>query len=326
MWPAQEMLWGVRVHLDTDFAGDTDDAAALAMLLGWPEADLLGVTTTADPDGSRAGYVRCLLGLAGRDELPVAAGAAASLTTGGPMGALPDHDEYWGETVVVPAPAPERPALDLLAASIDHGATIIAIGPYTNLALLEAASPGALETARVVTMGGWVRPPEAGLPPWGPEMDWNIQCDTTAALTVFDSVGDLTLVTLPGTLRAHLRAAHLERLAASGPIGRLLARQGRAHGAEHRMAELGSAHPGLPDDLLNFHYDPVACAVALGWSGAVTAFMNLRPVFDGILLRFEPVDDGKAVRVVLDVDGSNFADTWLTAIERADHRKVIDGR
>src|SRR5437899_1214293 len=81
----------VRVHLDTDFAGDTDDAAALAMLLGWQGAEVLGITTVADPDGFRAGYVHHLLALAGRDDVPVAAGAGASLTTGGPMGTLPDH-------------------------------------------------------------------------------------------------------------------------------------------------------------------------------------------------------------------------------------------
>jgi inosine-uridine nucleoside N-ribohydrolase len=56
----------VRLHLDTDFAGDTDDSAALAMLLGWPGAEVVGVTTAADPGGWRAGYVHRLLELAGR--------------------------------------------------------------------------------------------------------------------------------------------------------------------------------------------------------------------------------------------------------------------
>ena len=76
------------IHLDTDFAGDTDDAAALAMLLGWPDADVVGITTTADPDGSRAGYVQTMLALAGRDDIPVVAGAGAALD-GAPMGGCP---------------------------------------------------------------------------------------------------------------------------------------------------------------------------------------------------------------------------------------------
>jgi hypothetical protein len=43
----------VRIHLDTDLGGDTDDACALAMLLGWPGVELVGITTTADPGGMR---------------------------------------------------------------------------------------------------------------------------------------------------------------------------------------------------------------------------------------------------------------------------------
>ncbi|HLH67668.1 MAG TPA: hypothetical protein VKY90_01210 [Candidatus Dormibacteraeota bacterium] len=35
----------VRVHLDTDVGGDPDDACALAAVLGWPGATLLGITT-----------------------------------------------------------------------------------------------------------------------------------------------------------------------------------------------------------------------------------------------------------------------------------------
>ena len=60
------------------------------------------------------------------------------------------------------------------------------------------------------------------------------------------------------------------------------------------MAELGRAHAGLPDDLLNFHYDPVACAVALGWSGAVVAEMRLQPVREGEVLRFQPDEQGRS--------------------------------
>jgi inosine-uridine nucleoside N-ribohydrolase len=47
----------MRVHIDTDFAGNTDDACAVAMTLGWPEAEGVGITTTADPDVQRAGYL-----------------------------------------------------------------------------------------------------------------------------------------------------------------------------------------------------------------------------------------------------------------------------
>jgi hypothetical protein len=127
----------------------------------------------------------------------------------------------------------------------------------------------------------------------------------------------LTLVTLPVTLKAHLRAADLPRLRASGPLGELLARQGEAHGEDHGMAELGRAHAGLPDDLLNFQYDPVACAVTAGWEGAVVEEQRLRPVVDGGVMRFQPDQDGQLTRVVVDLDGEGFTETWLAAVEAA---------
>jgi purine nucleosidase len=310
----------VRIHLDTDFGGDTDDAAALAMLLGWPDAELVGITTTADPDGMRAGYVHHLLELAGRIDIPVAAGAGTSMTTGKSMGGLPHHATYWGEAQVVARPSGEGNAARLLAANMEEEATLIAIGPMTNLALLEAHRPGTLRGATVVAMGGWVQRPAAGLPDLGPEMDWNVQCDTQAAIAVFEATDDLTLVTLPATLTAHLRQAHLERLEASGPIGRLLARQARAYAGEHSMSVVGRAHADLPNDLLNFQYDPATCAAALGWRGAARTTMRLRPRLDHGVLSFLPTADGKPVSVVLEVDGTAFPDVWLEAVQRAERR------
>lgn len=150
----------------------------------------------------------------------------------------------------------------------------------------------------------------------GPEMDWNVQCDTEAALTLANH-DQLTMVTLPATLKAHLCASDLPRLAASGPLGRLLARQARAHAEEFDMPDLGRAHVGLPDDLVNFQCDPVAVAVSLGWLGAVVEEMSLRPLVDNDVLRFEPDDDGKRIRVIVDIDGTGFAESWITSVEAA---------
>jgi inosine-uridine nucleoside N-ribohydrolase len=306
----------VRIHLDTDLGGDTDDACALAMLLGWPGVELVGITTTADPGGRRASYVAYCLQLVGRNDIPLAAGTEVSLTTLRSAGVVTGDERYW-PTAIPPRSSPPGAALDLLERSIQNEATMVAIGSYTNLALLEVARPGCLGRVPVVAMGGWAGPPADGLPAWGPETDHNVQFDTRAAQILTATATRLTLVTLPVTLKAHLRAADLPRLRASGPLGELLARQGEAYGEDHGMAELGRAHAGLPDDLLNFQYDPVACAVAVGWPGAVIKEQRLQPVMEDDVLRFQPDPDGRLVRVVVDLDGVSFIDAWLAAVEAA---------
>ena len=79
------------------------------------------------------------------------------------------------------------------------------------------------------------------------------------------------------------------------------------------MDELARAHTALPDDLLNFHHDPVACAVALGWSGAVIEEVRIEPVFRGEVLQFQAVGGGPT-RLVVAVDGDAFTGTWLSAV------------
>lgn len=287
------------------------------MLLGWPAVDVVGVTTTIDPGGRRAGCVAELLEIAGRTGIPVVAGAEGSLTTPQTAWSVSDGDErYWPRPVRARSSLPGA-ALDLLARHIEQGATLVAIGPYTNLALLEVARPGSLRGVPVVVMGGWLGPPEPGLPAWGPEMDFNVQCDTRAVEVLAGSGASLTLATLPVTLKAHLRARDLARLRASGPLGELLARQAEIYGADHKMADLGRAYAGLPDDLLNFQYDPVACAVAAGWDGGGVEEMRLRPVLDDAELRFEPAADGSLTRVVVDLDPADFSERWLSAVETA---------
>ena len=304
----------MRIHLDTDLGGDTDDACALAMLLGWAGVEITGITTVADLGGRRAAYVAHLLHLAGRDEIPLAAGAEVSSTTLGRAEHVID-ERHW-PTDLAPRPSPPGAALDLLERSLDAGATLVAIGPYTNLALLEIAHSGSLNRQPVVVMGGWVQPPAPGLPQWGPDMDFNVQWDTQAA-EIVAATAQLTLVTLPATLNARLSRADLPRLRAAGPLGQLLAQQGEAHGQANQMEKLGREHFGLPDDLLNFHYDPVACAVALGWPGATMEELRLQPVLRDDVLSFLPTPEGRPIKLVLDVDGAAFRETWLSAVEAA---------
>ncbi len=101
------------------------------MLLGWPGVEITGITTVADPGGRRAAYVEHLLHLAGRDDIALAAGAEVSSTTLDRADPV-DDERHWPAHITY-RPPPPGAALDLLGRSLDAGATLVAIGPYTNL-------------------------------------------------------------------------------------------------------------------------------------------------------------------------------------------------
>jgi inosine-uridine nucleoside N-ribohydrolase len=304
----------VKLHLDTDIGGDIDDLCALAMVLNWPDVDLLAVTTNSDDRGRRAGYARYALGLAGRDDVDVAAGADVSLGCYRVRPGLPDEAVYWPHPIP-PAPTPLEHAVSLLRRSIEQGAIIVAIGAYTNLALLEERSPGILRSASLYLMGGYVFPPRPGFPPWGNDMDWNVQVDVQSAHAVIQQSRP-TMVPLSVTVETSLRRAYLATLRQSGPLAQLIARQAEAFARdENNEARYGQTCTGLPDDIINFQHDPLACAIALGWNEGVeiTEIPVKSEIKDGWL--HQNVDDsGRPLRVVTQVDGDRFNEFWLRTV------------
>lgn len=303
----------MKVHLDTDFGGDTDDLCALAMLLRWPGVEITGITTVAEVGGRRAGQIRQALRIAGRSGIPVAAGADNANGHYPYVLGLPDEAAYWPEPVV-PAPGPVDAALDLIGRSIGQGATIIGIGPLTNLALFDRTYPGLLRRAPLFIMGGSVHPVPPGFPRWGRDDDFNLQIDVASALHVLTHARP-TLVPLEMTVQTAFRAAYLPDLRRAGGIAALVARHGDLHEREHRNAERhGQTCDGLPDDILNFQHDPLACAVALGWDGATVEDVPLGiEVRDG-LLHLQPHPAGTPYRVVTAVDGPRFNDLWRNVV------------
>ena len=305
-----------KLHLDTAIGGDIDDLCALALVLSWPGAELVAITTVAEHQGKRAGYARYVLGLAGRQDIPVAAGAGASLDCYRSWQGLPDENAYWPEPVP-PFPTSIDRALSLLENSIEQGAAIVAIGPFTNLALLEERSPGILRRARLYLMGGYVFPPREGFPVMGSDMDWNVQVDARSALIVFQR-SKPTLVPLSITVETSLRRAYLPILRQSGPVAQLLARQAEAFARDEKLeARYGQTCRGLPDDTINFLHDPLACAIALGWNEGVEIreFPLISEIRDGWLL--QRMDGrGQPTSVVSRVDGEGFNKLWLDAVTR----------
>ena len=302
-----------KIHLDTDLGGDIDDICALAMLLRWPDnVELNGITTVAEANGRRAAYVRYILGLEGRDDIRVAAGADVS------QGfyrfaelSYPREERYWPEPIR-PLPNPLKNAIQLLKKSIEQGATVIAIGPFTNLYLLDLQYPGILMEANLFLMGGYIYSIRAGFPKWDNEMDWNIQIDVKSSKHVIEN-SNPTLIPLTVTVETALRRAYLDDLRKSGALGQLIARQAEAFAEDEKNEErIGEACEGLPQDMISFQHDPLACAIALGWHDGIE--IEEVPLIleqkDGWLAeRIDPA--GKPVRVVTKVDGGRFNEFWL---------------
>ena len=304
-----------KIHLDTDLGGDMDDLCALVMLLRWPDVDFTGITTVAEASGRRAAYTRFVLDLERRSNIPVAAGAdVADGFYRYPELSYPDEQRYWPKPIT-PRPNEIEEALELLKQSIEQKATIVAIGPFTNLYLLDLKYPGILQQAKLYLMGGYVFPIRAGFPPWGNKMDWNIQVDVRSARHVIEH-SNPTLIPLSVTVETALRRAHLQDLMTAGPVGQLIARQAEAFALdEHNEARYGETCQGLPRDIINFQHDSLACAIALGWNDGVE-IEELPLVLeekDGWLHeRIDP--QGKPVPVVTKVNGPSFNEFWLNKI------------
>jgi inosine-uridine nucleoside N-ribohydrolase len=301
-----------KIHLDTDIGGDMDDVCALAMLLKWHDVEITGITTSAEEGGRRAGYVREVLALAGRSDIPYAAGA--DLVDGccryKTLG-YPADEDNWGKPVP-PQPGAVDGAIELLRHSIEAGATLVGIGPYTNFRLLDEKYPGFLKDAPLYLMGGYVYdvPPEYHQ--WDKHDDWNIQLDVPSARYVLEHAHP-TLVTLTVSGQTALRRAYLPRLAQAGALGELLVRQAELFAKENGFeAKFGAVYPGLPDDMINFQHDPLACAIALGWhEGVEVETVPLRLEERDTYLYEIPDASGNPTRVVTKIDGGRFNQYWL---------------
>ncbi|HXV58099.1 MAG TPA: nucleoside hydrolase [Gaiellaceae bacterium] len=216
-----------------------DDAIALLLALASPEVDVLGVTTVAGNqtlERTTANALR-VLELAGRGDVPVAAGADRPLvrelvTAADAHGESgldgPDLPPPRGRPV--PQPAPSFLAERILAAP--EPPTLVALGPLTNVALLLAAQPeAARRLARIVLMGGAIA--EGNMTA---SAEFNVFVDPEAAARVFGSGLDVTMVGLDVTNRAVLTPADAERLRPQGPVGAAVAAMLDVYGAFYREA------------------------------------------------------------------------------------------
>jgi inosine-uridine nucleoside N-ribohydrolase len=210
-----------------------DDAIALLLALASPEVELRGVTTVVGNqtlEKTTANALR-VLELAGRDDVPVAAGAARPLVRE-PFVAAYVHGETGLDGPDLPPPRGrpvEQHAADFLAERV-AGATLLATAPLTNVALLLATHPHA-RPERLVVMGGAIA--EGNVTP---AAEFNVWADPEAAARVFASGLDVTMVGLDVTHRALVTPAHADRLRGTGRVGCVVAELLDFYGVFHREA------------------------------------------------------------------------------------------
>ena len=197
-----------------------DDAIALLLALASPELELRGVTTVAGNqtlEKTTANAIR-VLEFVDRTDVPVAAGADRPLVRE-PFVAAHVHGETGLDGPALPPAAGEavpQHAVDFLAEHA-RGATLVAVGPLTNVALLLALHPDAAPK-RIVLMGGAIA--EGNVTP---AAEFNIWADPEAARRVFASGVDLTMVGLDVTHKALMTPEHADRLRTSSRAGKLVA-------------------------------------------------------------------------------------------------------
>ena len=208
--------------IDTD--PGIDDAVAVLLALASPEVDLRLVTTVhgnVELERTTDNALR-VLHLAGRADVPVAAGAAGSLVH--PQAERAGHvhgTAGLGGVQLPPSPAPvdPRPAVVALAEvllSSPTPVTVAAIGPLTNIALLLHVFPeAAARIGRLVVMGGSAA--RGGNVTAAAE--FNVWADPEAAQVVFGSTLPTVMVGLDVTLPTVLGEQDIARFAAAGPIG-----------------------------------------------------------------------------------------------------------
>jgi inosine-uridine nucleoside N-ribohydrolase len=146
-------------------------------------------------------------------------------------------------------------------------------------------------------------------------MDWNIQVDVKAARYVVEH-SNPTLIPLSVTVETALRRVYLDDLRQAGALGQLLAQQAEAFALDEKNeTKFGETCERLPNDMINFLHDPLACAIALGWRDGVETeeIPLLIEEKDGWL--YETIDpSGKRIRVVTKVNGTGFNEFWLNKI------------
>jgi inosine-uridine nucleoside N-ribohydrolase len=306
------------IVIDTDLAAD--DILAIMVLLRDPSVDVRAITVAG------TGEVRCpagirnarrLLGAFGRTEVPVACGRENPGISGRwfPVEWRDGADAFYG--IELPAVEGEgtrgEPAAGLLvdlasdAAASGTPLTLVALGPWTNLADAAALDPAfAGSLAGIHAMGGAIDVPgniSAGNTTPADGVEWNLGVDPDAVAAVLAFDVPVTFVPLDATSDVPVPAGITDQLAADHA----------AAGADIAY-EMYARNPFLSTPG-NDYWDTLAAALlrapAIATWGDVTVRVETSGTSAGRLVR-DP--GGRVVRAAMAADRDAFMRAFLAAL------------
>ncbi|MDP6705662.1 MAG: nucleoside hydrolase [Alphaproteobacteria bacterium] len=269
-----------RIILDCD-PGIDDAIAILLAVASTEEIELAAVTCVAGnvplPDTER--NARRVLTLAGRTDIPVAAGCARPLmAAAGPTAAVHGRDGLGGVGLPEPGFAcVDAHAVDLIVDTVmaapPGGITFCPIGPLTNIAVALVKQPAIAErVAEVVLMGGaCFRPGNVTA-----TAEFNFHVDPHAAEIVLASGIPATMFPLDVTLQVKVTEERLARLRERGGAV--------ARTAAELMSVYGSGDTALHDPCVIAHlidptlFDGVQAHVGVECAAPATAGQSIARV------------------------------------------------
>ncbi|WP_433157302.1 nucleoside hydrolase [Kribbella sp. CA-247076] len=274
--------------IDTDIGGDPDDTVAV-VVAARKVPELALVITSDEYGGERARFVRYLLDLAGRPEVPVVAGSDLGNSRLYCVdGLFPDDLPRQGADVVQ--------AIETVCASTSGPVRWVGMGPLSNLAALHAARPELVDRMVVTQMGGAIvyRDPSRA--------EHNFRMDPQAVIRMLPVLerGLPTLVVSDVTFNPAME------ITADSPIYKRWSEQGAPPWASVLVAHFDRWMERLPGSM---QHDGLTLAAAMLWPGI--RFARERVVLDP-LARMSRGDDGTEIVMSVSADYSAFM-SWLEA-------------
>lgn len=295
-----------KLLLDTDIGSDIDDAVALAYIVMQPDIDLLGITTATGESVKRAALARQITRQVGLD-IPVIPGLE-------PPRVIAQRQLVAQQAIELPQavrqtlPQDHNPeaAIDFMVDTIRSNpgeVTLLAVGPFTNIARLLERAPGISKLLHeIVIMGGKYSDYPT---PWGPT-EWNAIVDPHATSMLFQLAEcPIRAIGLDITWRLFMTPEKVRSEFKTHPLLQTVLAWSEVWFKER--------------DLLHFH-DPLAAACIVSPDLCTysqgTVQVDLSDSKTAGITTFTP-DPSGPVQIAIDVDPDRFFSTFFSAFSVA---------